>query len=81
MNYVFGKIAQGKFGDCNTWLTHNGVYFDVSLEAFAKDYGKDIGMKEAEKNSTGGLWMGFSKNGTGVTVNHFGPFSLNTILA
>ena len=78
MNYVFGRIASGNYPSCNTWLNHNGNFFDVSLEGFAQDYGQDIGMKEGDKHSTGGIWMGFSGSPSAVTVNHFGPFGINT---
>merc|ERR1711907_173023 len=80
MNYVFKRVSTGDFPACNTFLSHNSQYYDISLESFAKEYGQDIGMREGDKHSTGGIWMGFSKNsnGDGVTVNHFGPFGSHT---
>jgi len=83
MRSIFSRMSNTDYPSCNTFLTHNSIYYDISLESFATDYGKDIGMISGHKRSSGGIWMGFSKNsdGQGITVNHFGPFGSTTAKA
>merc|ERR1712187_116775 len=70
MNYVFKRIAAGDYPKCTTWIAQGGKFYDISLEGFLGEYTGNFKTSSFDNTGSGGVWIGFSKSGSGIVVNH-----------